>query len=30
MKTAELVVKILEEEGIRTAFGIPGAAINSV
>lgn len=30
MKTAEVVVKILEDEGIRTAFGIPGAAINPV
>lgn len=30
MKTAEVVVRILEEEGIRTAFGIPGAAINPV
>src|SRR5512138_1471694 len=30
MKCAEVVVKILEDEGIRVAFGIPGAAINPV
>jgi tartronate-semialdehyde synthase len=30
MKVAEVVVKILEDEGIRVAFGIPGAAINPV
>lgn len=30
MKTAEAIVKILEKEGIRAAFGIPGAAINPV
>ena len=30
MKVAEVVVKILEDEGIRAAFGIPGAAINPV
>ena len=30
MKAAEVVVKILEDEGIRAAFGIPGAAINPV
>jgi len=30
MKVAEIVVKILEDEGIRVAFGIPGAAINPV
>ena len=27
---AEVVVKILESEGITTAFGIPGAGINPV
>ena len=30
MKVAEIVVKILEDEGIQVAFGIPGAAINPV
>ena len=30
MKAAEVVVRILEDEGITTAFGIPGAAINPV
>lgn len=30
MRVAEVVVKILESEGIRAAFGIPGAAINPV
>lgn len=30
MQVAEVVVKILENEGIRAAFGIPGAAINPV
>ncbi|MDR1572025.1 MAG: glyoxylate carboligase [Clostridiales Family XIII bacterium] len=30
MKAAELVVKILEKEGITDAFGIPGAGINPV
>src|SRR5271157_1092102 len=30
MKVAEVVVKILEDEGITAAFGIPGAAINPV
>ncbi|MDP3000851.1 MAG: thiamine pyrophosphate-binding protein [Bryobacterales bacterium] len=30
MRAAEVVVKILEDEGIRVAFGIPGAAINPV
>ncbi|MBI5305467.1 MAG: glyoxylate carboligase [Chloroflexi bacterium] len=30
MQVAEVVVKILESEGIRAAFGIPGAAINPV
>ncbi|MGP8050692.1 MAG: thiamine pyrophosphate-dependent enzyme [Desulfobaccales bacterium] len=30
MKVAEVVVKILEDEGIQDAFGIPGAAINPV
>lgn len=30
MQVAEAVVKILEDEGIRVAFGIPGAAINPV
>jgi len=30
MRVAEVVVKILENEGIRAAFGIPGAAINPV
>jgi tartronate-semialdehyde synthase len=30
MKVAEVVVKILEDEGIQVAFGIPGAAINPV
>ena len=28
MRVAEVVVKILENEGIKAAFGIPGAAIN--
>lgn len=30
MRTAEIVVKILEKEGITDAFGIPGAGINPV
>ena len=30
MKVAEVVVRILEDEGITAAFGIPGAAINPV
>jgi tartronate-semialdehyde synthase len=30
MKVAEIVVKILEKEGITNAFGIPGAGINPV
>jgi tartronate-semialdehyde synthase len=30
MKVAEVVVRILEDEGISVAFGIPGAAINPV
>lgn len=30
MRAAETVVRILENEGIRVAFGIPGAAINPV
>jgi tartronate-semialdehyde synthase len=30
MKAAEAVVRILEDEGITAAFGIPGAAINGV
>ena len=30
MKVAEVVVRILEDEGIQAAFGIPGAAINPV
>ena len=30
MKVADVVVRILEDEGIRVAFGIPGAAINPV
>ena len=30
MKVAEVVVRILEKEGIEAAFGIPGAAINPV
>jgi tartronate-semialdehyde synthase len=30
MRVAEVVVKILEKEGIEAAFGIPGAAINPV
>jgi sulfopyruvate decarboxylase TPP-binding subunit len=30
MKVAELVIRILEDEGIQAAFGIPGAAINPV
>jgi len=30
MQAAEVVVKILESEGITTAFGIPGAGINPV
>ncbi len=29
MKVSEAVVKILEDEGIEVAFGIPGASINS-
>jgi len=30
MQTAEVVVRILESEGIKNAFGIPGAGINPV
>ena len=30
MQTAEVVVRILENEGLTTAFGIPGAGINPV
>lgn len=30
MQTAEIIVKILEDEGITHAFGIPGAGINPV
>ena len=30
MKVAEIIVKILEKEGITDAFGIPGAGINPV
>lgn len=30
MKVAEVVIKILEDEGIKAVFGIPGAAINPV
>ena len=30
MKAAEIVVRILEDEGTTAAFGIPGAAINPV
>src|ERR1019366_6114771 len=30
MKAAEVVVRILEDEGITAAFGISGAAINPV
>jgi tartronate-semialdehyde synthase len=30
MKVAEIIVKILENEGITAAFGIPGAGINPV
>jgi len=30
MRVAEIVVRILEDEGIEAAFGIPGAAINPV
>lgn len=30
MKVAEIVIKILEKEGITDAFGIPGAGINPV
>ena len=30
MKVAEVIVKILEDEGITNAFGIPGAGINPV
>jgi tartronate-semialdehyde synthase len=30
MRVAKIVVRILEDEGIRAAFGIPGAAINPV
>jgi tartronate-semialdehyde synthase len=30
MKVAEVVVRILEDEGITAAFGIPGASINPV
>lgn len=30
MKVAEVIVKIIEDEGIKVAFGIPGAGINPV
>lgn len=30
MKVSEVIVKILEREGIKDAFGIPGAGINSL
>jgi len=30
VKVSEVIVKILEDEGIDTAFGIPGASINSL
>ncbi len=30
MKVAQVIVKILEDEGITAAFGIPGAAINPI
>ena len=30
MQIAEVVVRILEDEGTATAFGIPGAGINPV
>ncbi len=30
MRVAEVIVRILEDEGIEAAFGIPGAAINPV
>ena len=30
MKTAEIIIRILEDEGITDIFGIPGAAINPV
>lgn len=30
MKAAEALVQIIEKEGVRTAFGIPGAGINPV
>jgi len=30
MQVAEVVVRILEDENIEAAFGIPGAAINLV
>jgi len=30
MKVAEIIIKILEKEGITVAFGIPGAGINPV
>ena len=30
MQVAEVIVRILESEGIEAAFGIPGAAINPV
>nr|WP_319520848.1 thiamine pyrophosphate-binding protein [uncultured Sphaerochaeta sp.] len=30
MQVAEIIVRILEKEGIETAFGIPGASINPV
>jgi tartronate-semialdehyde synthase len=30
MRVAQVVVEILEKEGIEAAFGIPGAAINPV
>ena len=30
MTAAQAMVQIMEKEGIKTAFGIPGAAINPV
>jgi tartronate-semialdehyde synthase len=30
LKAAEAVVRILEDEGVRDIFGIPGAGINPV
>jgi tartronate-semialdehyde synthase len=30
MNVSEVIVKILEKEGIETAFGIPGAGINGL